>query len=139
MDKGIRVNARNKFIEMMPQRAAMGNTPFRKGIIAYLMEEFKITLSSAATHYNDAFKEARKVPELAAQLLDLGRPADKKGGRKPKAKVEEVAGTTVPEQTEFTVKKKSDGSIVAEKLSFEAAQELIAKAKSAKKAALYWV
>ena len=86
MDKGIRPAVNRKFVEMLPQRAEIGNTAFRKNIIAFAMDEFGITLASAATHYNHAFKEAKKVAELAPQLEGLGRPEDKKGGRKPKAK-----------------------------------------------------
>lgn len=148
MDKGIRVNVNNKFLELLPMRTnaafatspTKANTAFRKAVIAYAMEEFGITLASAATHYNHAFQEARKLtdPTVKELLVGLGRDEDKKGGRKPKAKIETVEGTE-PVQTEFTVKKKSDGTIIAENISFEAAQELVAKAKAAKKAALYWV
>jgi len=137
-DKGIRVNVNHKFVELLPQRAEIGNTRFRAEVIAYAMEEFGITLASAATHYNHAKIEAAKVPELAAQMEGLGRAEDKKGGRKPK-----VAATTEVvaevQQTEFTVCKKSDGTVVAEKLSFEDATALVAKAAAAKKAKLYWV
>jgi hypothetical protein len=42
-------------------------------------------------------------------------------------------------QEVFTVKKKSTGEVVAEGITFDAARELVSKAKAAKKAALYWV
>jgi len=156
MDKGIRPYCINKFNELNVQRKAgtITNTVFRKTVMADCMEAFGISLASAATHYNHAFKEAKRL--TPADLEGLGRAEDKKGGRKPKAKAELVgpvqpptdltaaevtapAVTEVPEQTEFTVKKKSDGSIVAEKLSYEDAIALVEKAKLAKKAALYWV
>ena len=82
MDKGIRPFARNLFAEQneLRRRGLQGNTAFRKGIIATLMEEFGISLASAASHYNEAFKF---VKELNAELVDgLGRAEDKKGGRK---------------------------------------------------------
>jgi len=122
----------------------------------YIMEEYGITLASAATHYNHAFKTVKAAnPNL---VEGLGRAEDKKGGRKPKAKVEAVvpapvlllgytapavddsndAGETMPPQTVFTVKKKSDGTVIGE-FSFEEATALVAKAKAAKKAALYFV
>ena len=44
-----------------------------------------------------------------------------------------------PEQSEFKVCKKSDGTVVAEGLSFEAAKQLVNAAAAAKKAKLYWV
>lgn len=149
-DKGIRVNVNHKFVELLPKRAEMGNTPFRKAVIGYAMTEFKISLASASTHYNHAFIEARKLaatnPELASLLEGLGRADDKKGGRKPKVKAEAAVATDgadvgdiAPAQTEFTVKRKSDGAVVAEKLSFEDASALVAKARAAKKSALYWV
>ena len=88
MDKGIRPFARNLFAEQnelrrrnaAPYNGEKANTNFRKAIIATLMEEFKISLASAATHYNDAFKFLK---ELNSELVDgLGRAEDKKGGRK---------------------------------------------------------
>ena len=136
-DKGIRVNVNHKFAELLPQRAELGNTRFRAEVIAYAMDEFGITLASAATHYNHAKIEAAKVPELAAQMEGLGRAEDKKGGRKPKAKVEAVVAEE--QQTVFTVKRKKDGAVIAEALSFEAATALVEKATAAKKAKLYWV
>lgn len=140
MDKGIRPAATAKFIELLPQRAEMGNTRFRKEVMFYLMEEFTITLASAATHYNHSFKLVRAAtPELVA---DLGRAEDKKGGRKPKVKADETAPDYVDAesivQTEYTVKRCKDGVVVAEALSFEDAKALIAKAITAKKAKLYW-
>jgi hypothetical protein len=97
-DKGIRVNVDRKFMEMLPQRAALGNTPFRKAVMTYAIETFAIPVSSASSHYNHAkikAQEAAKTnPEVLALLGDLGRAEDKKGGRKPKAKVEtQAAGT----------------------------------------------
>ena len=143
-DKGIRVNVNNKFIEFMPNRAEWGNKKFRAEVIAYAMEEFGISLASAATAYNTAFIEARKVPELLAKLDGLGRAPDKKGGRKPKVKVDaeslaREAGETAPAQTVFNVLTKKDGTVIAEGVSFEEASVLVAKAKAAKKSALYFV
>ena len=97
MDKGIRPAANAKFLELIPTRVKTreGNTAFRKTVIAYIMEEFGATLASAATHYNHAFINARALAatnaELAGHLEGLGRPEDKKGGRKPKAKPEAAA------------------------------------------------
>lgn len=147
MDKGIRPAARTKFVELneMRRRGEYGtdnkaNTKFRKEVMCYLMEEFGITLASAATHYNEAFKF---VKELNAELVSgLGRPEDKKGGRKPKvatAETTEVVDAESIVQTVFTVKKKSDGTVIAEGLSFEDAKALVEKAAAAKKAKLYWV
>jgi hypothetical protein len=136
-DKGIRVNVNHKFVELLAERTALGNKRFRAEVIGYAMEEFGITLASAATHYNHAFKTVRASnPELVA---DLGRAEDKKGGRKPKAKVVVIDDVAEVQQTEFTVKRKSDGAVIAEALSFEAATALVAKAKAAKKSTLYWV
>ena len=137
-DRGIRINVNHKFVELLSERATTGNTRFRANVIGYAMEEFGITLASAATHYNHAFKEAKKVPELAELLQGLGRAEDKKGGRKPKAKIA-VVEAEAAEQTVFTVCRKSDSTVIAENLSFEDAQALINKARTAKKAALYFV
>ena len=166
MDKGIRPAANAKFLELLHTRAEVGNTAFRKNVMFYVMEEFGITLASAATHYNHAFQAVKlATPEL---VEGLGRADDKKGGRKPKAVVvaEAVAvllsegvkentstltvtvnpaaddsndaGETAPEQTVFTVKKKSDDTVIGT-FSFEDAKALVAKAAAAKKAKLYYV
>lgn len=143
MDKGIRPYCNNKFVELneVRRRGLLTNTQFRKDVMFDVMEQFGITLASAATHYNHAFK---MVKELNAELVDgLGRAEDKKGGRKPKivhADLSPLSPDYVePVQTEFNVCKKSDGTVIATGLSFEAAQELINKAASQKKAKLYFV
>lgn len=87
MDKGIRPYCNAKFVELLNERnrGTLTNTQFRKSVIADVMDNFGITLASAATHYNHAFKT---VKALNAELVSgLGRPEDKKGGRKPKAKL----------------------------------------------------
>lgn len=178
MDKGIRPHVNAKFVELLAQREQLGNKLFRKSVIADAMEQFGITLASAATHYNHAFKEARKTH--AHLLTGLGRPEDKKGGRKPKAKPVETPAAetpatetpaadaaptqdtaTEPEQTPaeqpaaeqtpaerimeqlappaetlLTVVRVKDGVEVATGLTQAQADELIARAKTAKKAAL---
>jgi hypothetical protein len=140
MDKGIRPAARAKFREMLPQRTELGNTGFRKSVMAYLCEEFGISIASASTAYNEAFKYVKGInPEL---VEGLGRPEDKKGGRKAKVEgsaVTEFVDAETVAQTVFNVVKKSDNSVVAEGLSFEAARELVQKAAAQKKAKLYWV
>lgn len=139
-DKGIRAYANAMFLRTLPTRVndRLGNRNFRAAINTELMEQFGIPIHSAATAYNNAFiaaKEAAKTNEGLAKLLEgLGRPEDKKGGRKPKAKTEAVvpstdnndAGETGVEQTEFRVLKKKDNSVVAEGLTLEAAKEMVA-------------
>jgi len=153
-DKGIRPYTNAKFIELARTTQfgdRKANALFRATVIADVCEAFGISHASGATAYNNAFIEARKVPELAELLKGLGRPEDKKGGRKPKAKPAESGEVStevvnrdadpVEEsvQTLFTVKKKSDDTVIAENLSFEDATALVAKAAAAKKAKLYWV
>ncbi len=146
MDKGIRPEARAKFVELnekrrrgeAPYTGPKANTVFRKAVMSHLMENFTISLASAATHYNEAFKLVKEAtPELVS---GLGRTDDKKGGRKPKAKTEAPAAAApvveTPKVVLYTVKKKKDGSVVAADLTQEAAEELVAKAKAAKKSAL---
>ena len=119
MDKGIRPYCNIKFVEMLATRTntRAGNTAFRKTVMCDVMEQFGVTLASASTHYNHSFQcapipvgEYREVefrgriikmgPGLGvdpALLVGLGREPDKKGGRKPKAKVEVVAAPAVVE------------------------------------------
>lgn len=138
MDKGIRVNVNNKFVELLPMIAEVGYTRFRAEVNAYAMEEFNIGITAAASHFNYARKKALMVPEYAALLEGKMRPADKLGGRKRKVAVVAVA-EDAPEQTVFSVYAKGTGQLVAEGMSFEAATGLVAKARAAKKATLYWV
>jgi hypothetical protein len=105
MDKGIRPFVNAKFAALLPTRVNTreGNTLFRKTVMHSAMEEFGITLASAATHYNHAFIEARKAaetdPALATLLQGLGRPEDKKGGRKPKQQAAPVTPSIIPVPT----------------------------------------
>jgi len=202
MDKGIRPACNAKFLSELPARVntKAGNTLFRKTVMHHIMEEFGATLASAATHYNHAFLAAKELAKtdatLATQLEGLGRPEDKKGGRKPKAvtppavsnsvipvpvnsilqnfinagvvqgapaatteagdtaqAVEEapqgavllsegikentsVQTVTINPPALFSVYKVAKGTLVAEGLTREQADELVAKAKAAKKAQL---
>lgn len=133
-DKGIRIACNRKFAELLPQRAELGNTGFRKAVMAYIMEEFDISIASAATHYNHSFKKCKaENPEL---VKGLGRPEDKKGGRKPKQAAVVDAESIVPET--FSLCKSKTGEVVAEGLTLEQAKEAVAKAAAQKKAKLYW-
>jgi hypothetical protein len=101
IDKGIRPETIRKFRELLPTRenTRAGNTVFRKTVMAHIMENFGITLASAATHYNHAFIDAKELAKtdatIAAQLEGLGRPEDKKGGRKPKPVAPAVTAPSV--------------------------------------------
>ncbi len=152
MDKGIRPWARQRFQELnelrrrneAPYVGPKANTIFRKQVIGELMEQFGISLASASTHYNDAF---RFLKELNADLVSgLGRPEDKKGGRKKKvqgpvelAPPEDYVDAESVVQETWTLKRKSDGAVVQEGLTLEAARDAVQAARRAKKAALYFV
>ncbi len=99
MDKGIRAYAGTYFAAQNALRidaanelykGPKANTVFRKAVMAKLMEEFGVTLASAATHYNEALIRTRKATPEAVE--GLGRPADKKGGRKKKVEAPAAAG-----------------------------------------------
>jgi hypothetical protein len=144
MDKGIRPACNAKFAELLPQRAELGNTEFRRAVMTYLVEEFGCSEASAATHYNHSFKAVKALtPEL---VEGLGRPEDKKGGRKKKGQLaldlEPVSVTTeqeavaAAEPTLYTVVKAKDKTTVATGLTQEQADALIARATAQKKAKL---
>jgi hypothetical protein len=155
MDKGIRPAANAKFNELLPTRAEVGNTAFRKAVLFYIVEEFGTTLAAAATHYNHAFQNVKAArPDL---VEGLGRPEGKNnGGRKRKVAetaaeimaevlllgytpAAEFADAEFAEPEGFTVKRKRDGAVIADNVSFDEAHELVDKAKAAKKATLYYV
>src|ERR1700757_4502936 len=88
MDKGIRINVNAKFAELLAERNAKPaddknrNKQFRKDVMLWAINEFNITVASAATHYNHALKLMQA--SNPASVEGLGRPEDKKGGRKRK-------------------------------------------------------
>lgn len=129
-DYGIRPYTNAKFVELLPTRATISNTQFRKNVMFDIMEAFGITLASAATHYNHAFIECKKASP--ALVEGLGRADDKKGGRKPKLTAAEVTGEVFVDaesvvQETFTVCKKKDGKVIAHTLSFEAAKAMVSE------------
>jgi hypothetical protein len=120
MTKGIRNFVNTKFDELLPQREAMGNTAFRKAVMDSAVERFGISVPSAATHYNHAFKTVKTFdPTIVA---GLGRAEDKKGGRKPIHTVDVIKVKT--------------GEVVAKGVSVGAAELLITKAAAAHKGKL---
>jgi hypothetical protein len=120
MTQGIRAACDAKFAELLPNRAEMGNTAFRKAVMDSFVTAFAITVASAATHYNHSLKMQKAADPKS--VADLGRPEDKKGGRK--------AIHTV------TVIKVKTGEVVAEGISAAKAEALITTAAAKKKAKL---
>lgn len=124
MTAGIRAFTIAKFNELLPQRAELGNTEFRRSVMSAAMAMHGISLGSAATHYNHALKMAKaNTPQL---VEGLGRAEDKKGGRKPTHLFNVVVDA-------------EGGDTVAQNLSRARAQELIDAAKAAGKVALKMV
>jgi len=96
MDKGIRPYVLKLFLEQLPKYqpgfgTRLGNLAFRSHITGELMEQFGIPITAAAAHYNYAFIQVKKNnPEF---VIGLGRPEDKKGGRKKKVNAALVTET----------------------------------------------
>jgi hypothetical protein len=75
------MNAKQRAIEIYNEHLALASADgrnFRKTVMDQLMAETGCTLAAAATHYNNAKKNA-------APIEGLGRPAAPKGIRKPGA------------------------------------------------------
>ena len=138
MSKGIRAAALTTFIALSAQRLAgefgettetlsPGNVKFRRAVCDKLVADFKITLVSAGSAYNAAFQHCKKHnPELT---VNLGRAADKIGGRKRKNAdpvVAEAGNLSVVNEDLVTLVKVKDGSVFAEGLTRAAADEMIA-------------
>jgi len=119
------------FTAKLPERSTLGNTEFRKAVIADMMEQQKMTLASAAATYNIVKKYA-----VAEELCeDFGRtPAEPKPAKAKKAKAEEPKEEAAP--ATVNVVRKKDGVAVAEGVTVAEAEELIEKARKGKKAAL---
>lgn len=109
---GIRAFVNQTFNEQLPKLAELGNIAFRAEVMNQAIMAFGISVGSAATHYNHALKTARAAnPEAVA---GLGRPEDKKGGRKAIHTVDVIKVKT--------------GEVVATGLSKAKAELLITKA-----------
>lgn len=110
MTKGIREYTNARFLKLLPKLAELGNAGFRRKVMQDTVVKFEISVASAATHYNHAFKTQKATDP--ASVAGLGRADDKKGGR--------------PVQNPVTVIKAKSGAVVAEGVSMAAAKELIA-------------
>lgn len=129
MTKGIRQFANELFVATLPQRAELGNTAFRREIMAQITMAFEgCSVASAATHYNHAFKTVKAIDPAAVE--GLGRAEDKKGGRKSKDSV------AVVEDVLVDVIKVRTGEVVVAAVTRKVADQLIIKAATAKKAKL---
>lgn len=163
-DKGIRPYACRMFLELSALRCqghygaidrplAQGNRGFRRAVLDTIKEAFGLTELQAATHYNHAFKTVRVTnPELT---LGLGRPDDKKGGRRrraeePSHEAEDISPAPVlllpapapvlllaaPVVQTVSVVKASTGQVVATGLTQFDAEAMIDRAARQKKARL---
>lgn len=109
------------FTNLLPQRETLGNTEFRKAVIADMMEQQNMTLASAAATYNII----KKYAVANGIVEDFGRtPAAPKPAKAKKA------------PATVNVVRKKDGKVVAEGVTKAEAEELIEKARKAKKATL---
>lgn len=109
MTKGIREHVNEKFASLLPKRTELGNTGFRKAVMQDAMTVFGISLASAATHYNHTLKFIKETDPTLVE--GLGRPEDKKGGRKPIHTVQVI--------------KVKNGEHVGERMSIAKAQKLV--------------
>jgi len=92
--QSIRKAVNNKFVAMLPQLATLGGKGFRRTILDWSVEELKITMAAAATHYNHAFKRIKESePEL---VVGLGRPEGKNNGGRKKKPVEGAVAPAAP-------------------------------------------
>ena len=114
MTQGIRAYTNTRFAKYLPQLQAgeMDGKAFRAKVMEGAVTKFGISIASAATHYNHALKMQRLADPKSVE--GLGRPEDKKGGRKPIHTVDVIKVKT--------------GEVVAAGVSKGAAEILIAKA-----------
>ena len=120
MTQGIRAYTNARFAKYLPQLAELGNAGFRAKVMNGVVAKFEISVASAATHYNHALKTQRAADP--ASVAGLGRPEDKKGGRKPIHVVDVIKVKT--------------GEVVAAGVSKGAAELLITRAAASRKAKL---
>lgn len=109
MTKGIREFTNTKFVSTLPKLADLGPVAFRRKVMDAVVAKFEISVASAATHYNHAFKTQKAADPKSVD--GLGRAEDKKGGRKP--------------IHTYTVCKAKSRAVVAEGLSRAKADEMV--------------
>lgn len=126
-----RATALDIFTEMLPQRETLGNTEFRKGVIAKMMEDQNMTLASAAATYNIIKKYAvsNKIVDDFGRTPAEPKPAKNAAKKAPKQEPKQEVETV-------NVARAKDGEVVAKDVTEAEAQELIAKAVKQKKAKL---
>ena len=117
MTKGIREFTNATFNATLPKLGELGAIAFRAEVMNQTIMAYGISVGSAATHYNHAFKVAKAANPEAVK--GLGRAEDKKGGRKPVHVVDVIKVKT--------------GEVVASGLSKAAANLLIEKAAASRK------
>lgn len=122
MTQGIRAFTNARFAKYLPQFQAneLDGKAFRAKVMDGAVAKFGITVASAATHYNHALKTQRLAD--AKSVEGLGRPEDKKGGRKPIHTVDVIKVKT--------------GEVVAAGVSKGAAELMITQASMKRKAKL---
>ncbi len=122
MTQGIREFTNANFASTLPklQSGELKPSEFRREVMDLAVVAFGITVASAATHYNHSLKAARAADPKS--VAGLGRPEDKKGGRKPIHTVDVIKVKT--------------GEVVASGVSKGAADTLIATAVAKGKAKL---
>jgi hypothetical protein len=120
MTQGIREFTNATFAANLPKLAELGNAGFRAKVMGETITKFNISVASAATHYNFSLKAQRLADPKS--VAGLGRPEDKKGGRKPVHTVDVIKVKT--------------GEVVASGISKGAAELLITTAEKKKKAKL---
>jgi hypothetical protein len=120
MTQGIRDYTNARFLKYLPELAALGNAGFRAKVMGGTITKFGISVASAATHYNHSLKSQRAADPKSVSML--GRPEDKKGGRKPIHTVDVIKVKT--------------GEVIASGISKGAAELLITTAVAKKKAKL---
>lgn len=119
MTKGIREFTNATFTNTLPKLAEWGAVTFRRSVMEAVRNQFEgLSVASAATHYNHALKLAKvNTPAL---VEGLGRPEDKKGGRKPlyvytvvkaKSRTEVVAGISRAKADELVAASQAKGKV----------------------------
>lgn len=122
MTQGIRSYTNTRFAKYLPQfqSGELSGKDFRAKVMNGAVTKFAITVASAATHYNHALKMQRLADPKSVE--GLGRPEDKKGGRKPIHTVDVIKVKT--------------GEVVATGVSKGAAELMITTAVAKRKAKL---
>lgn len=131
MTKGIRQYMETRFNKLLPKLQDMGGTGFRRKLIEDTMQQFNITIASAAAAYNYVIQKMRE--ENPQAVMGLGRTdqglnviaANAGRGAAARRVANAPARRAVAVPGNVTLVRARDGEVVVDSIPRSLAQQLV--------------